>query len=149
MRLVICSLTLHDPIPGKEKKLTQIFIFTLLFGASKAFMKIFKAFIKPFQAPQRSVNKKLSYFFLFVWEVLATLAFLHSVLTLTLLDLMQLKQWLKDIYEKYIHILDSAFFLLFNLSLTEGIKKHFLCYVYFKIGQRYEHFFFTHKIWKG
>ena len=78
--------------------------------------------------------------------MLTTLTFLHSVLTLTLLDLMQLKQWLKDIYEKYIHILDSAFFLLFNLSLTEGIKKHFLCNVYFKIGQRYEHLFFTHKI---
>ena len=33
------NLTLPTPIPDKEKKLTQIFIFTLLSGASKGFMK--------------------------------------------------------------------------------------------------------------
>ena len=37
-----------------------MFIFTLLCGASKGFMKAFKAFIKPFEAPQRSVKTKLS-----------------------------------------------------------------------------------------
>ena len=38
-------LTLNDPIPDKVKKLSQIFIFTLLCGASKGFMKAFKAFV--------------------------------------------------------------------------------------------------------
>ena len=37
-------LTLPAPIPDKERKLTTIFIFTLLFGASKDFMKVLKAF---------------------------------------------------------------------------------------------------------
>ena len=37
-----------------------IFIFTLLCGASKNFMKALKAFIKPFEAPQRSVKIKNS-----------------------------------------------------------------------------------------
>ena len=41
------KLTLPDPIP--------IFIFTLLCGASKGFMKVLKVFIKPFEAPQRRV----------------------------------------------------------------------------------------------
>ena len=36
-----------------------MFIFTLLCGASKDFMKAFKAFIKPFEASQRSVNIKI------------------------------------------------------------------------------------------
>ena len=35
-----------------------MFIFTLLSGASKGFMKALKPFIKPFKAPQRSVKKK-------------------------------------------------------------------------------------------
>ena len=34
-------------------------IFTLLCGVSKGFMKAFKAFIKPFEAPQRSVKIKI------------------------------------------------------------------------------------------
>ena len=42
-----------------EKKLTEMFIFTLLCGASKGFMKAFKAFIKPSEAPQRSVKIKV------------------------------------------------------------------------------------------
>ena len=49
-------------IPDKEKKLTSIFIFTLLCGASKGFMKALKAlkaFIKPFEVPQRSVKIKI------------------------------------------------------------------------------------------
>ena len=53
------QLTLPAPIPDKEKKLTQIFIFTLLCGASKGFMKALKAFIKPFEAPQRRVKIKI------------------------------------------------------------------------------------------
>ena len=34
-------------------------IFTFLRGASKGFMKAFKAFIKPFEAPQRRVKIKI------------------------------------------------------------------------------------------
>ena len=41
---LIVALTLPAPLPDKEKKLTYIFIFTLLCGASKGFMKAFKAF---------------------------------------------------------------------------------------------------------
>ena len=36
-----------------------MFIFTLLCGASKGFMKALKVFIKPFEAPQRSVKIKI------------------------------------------------------------------------------------------
>ena len=39
-----------------KEKLSKILIFTLLCGASKGFMKALKAFIKPFQAPQRTVK---------------------------------------------------------------------------------------------
>ena len=42
-----------------KQKLTQIFIFTLLCGASKGFMKALKAFIKNFETLQRSVKIKL------------------------------------------------------------------------------------------
>ena len=42
----------------KEKKLTEIIIFTLLCGASKGFMKALKAFIKHFEEPQ-SVKIKI------------------------------------------------------------------------------------------
>ena len=38
-------------------------VFTLLCGASKGFMKAFKAFIKPFEAPQRNVKIKIKLFF--------------------------------------------------------------------------------------
>ena len=41
-------LTLSVPIPDEEIKLTQIFIFTFLCGASKGFMKAFKALHKTF-----------------------------------------------------------------------------------------------------
>ena len=40
-------LTLPASILDEEKKLTKIFIFTLLCGASKGFMKAFTAFLKP------------------------------------------------------------------------------------------------------
>ena len=53
------NLTLNVPIPNKVKRLSYIFIFTLLCGASKGFMKALSAFIKPFEAPQRSVKIKI------------------------------------------------------------------------------------------
>ena len=49
-------LTLPVPIPDKDKKLSQIFIFTLLCGASKGFMKALKV---PSVVPQRSVKIKI------------------------------------------------------------------------------------------
>ena len=52
----------NDPVPDKKKKLTYIFTFTLLSGASKGFMK---AFIKAFEAPQRSVKIKIQVNFYF------------------------------------------------------------------------------------
>ena len=51
-------LTVTVPVPNEGKKLSQTFIFTLLCGASKDFMKALKAIIKPFEAPRRSVKKK-------------------------------------------------------------------------------------------
>ena len=60
MILFAFALTLPIPIPDKQKKLTEIFLFTLPCGASKSFMKLFKAFIKPFEAPQRKVKIKIS-----------------------------------------------------------------------------------------
>ena len=51
----ILILTLPIPIPETEKNLwSWIFIFTLPCSALKGFMKVFKAFMKPFEAPQRS-----------------------------------------------------------------------------------------------
>ena len=49
-------LTLPVPTPDEEKKLSEIFIFTLLCGVSKGFIKALKAFIKPFVAPESSVK---------------------------------------------------------------------------------------------
>ena len=45
------TLTLSVPIPDEETKSTYIFIFTLLYGASKDFMNALKAFTKPCEAP--------------------------------------------------------------------------------------------------
>ena len=52
-------LTPPVPIPNEEKKLTEIFIFQFLCSVLKGFMKALKAFIKLFQAPQRSVKIKI------------------------------------------------------------------------------------------
>ena len=41
-----------------REKSTEVFIFTLLWGTSKGFMKT-KAIIKPFEAPQRSLKIKI------------------------------------------------------------------------------------------
>ena len=57
-RLVI--LTLPASILDKKKRTPWIFIFTLLCGASKGFMKVLKALTKPFEAPKRSAKVKLS-----------------------------------------------------------------------------------------
>ena len=51
------TLTLPAPIPDEEKKLK--FFFALLCVASKDFIKALKAFIKPFEVPQRSGKIKL------------------------------------------------------------------------------------------
>ena len=48
------------PDTGQREKLISIFIFSLLCGTSKGFMKASKAFIKPFETPQRSVKIKIS-----------------------------------------------------------------------------------------
>ena len=50
---------LNVPIPDKAKKLSYIFIFTLLCGASEGFMKDLKTFIKPSELPQRSAKIKI------------------------------------------------------------------------------------------
>ena len=52
-------LNIPIPVPDKEKKLSEIFTFTLLCGASKEFMKALKTFIKPFETPQRPVKRKI------------------------------------------------------------------------------------------
>ena len=52
-------LTLPVPIPNEEKKLTSIFLFTLLCGASKGFMKALKVIIKPLKVPHISVKRKI------------------------------------------------------------------------------------------
>ena len=55
-----CNLTLLVPSPDEEKKLGEMFIFTLLCGASTSFTKTLKTFIKPFETPQKSVKIKIS-----------------------------------------------------------------------------------------
>ena len=63
------------PNPGRREKLSSIFIFTLLCGAAKGFMKAMKAFTKPFEAPKRSVKIKIELNFYFdttcrnTWDV--------------------------------------------------------------------------------
>ena len=63
-KLVPTMLTLHVPNPDEEKKLRQVFIFTLLCGAPIGLMKALKAFVKPFEAPERTENKiHLNFYF--------------------------------------------------------------------------------------
>ena len=57
---VLFCLTLPAPIPYKERKLTEIFISTLLHCASRGFMKVLKVLIKLFEVPQRIVKIKIS-----------------------------------------------------------------------------------------
>ena len=65
-------LTLPVPILDEERKLTQILILTILCGPAKGFMKALKAFIKLFEAPQRSV-KILIYLNFFTFSGIGTL----------------------------------------------------------------------------
>ena len=44
------------PDPGQREKIDLNFYFHTSLYASKGFMKALKAFIKPFEAPQRSVK---------------------------------------------------------------------------------------------
>ena len=56
------SLKLTLPAPCISESCIKIkinFNFTLLFDASKGFMKALKAFIKPFEASQRSVKIRI------------------------------------------------------------------------------------------
>ena len=53
-----CLTTLYQNCFEKDL-FAYIFIFTLLCGASKGFKKAFKAFIKPSEAPPRSVKIKI------------------------------------------------------------------------------------------
>ena len=54
------SLPVHFRYCIEMKKLTWLFIFTLLCGASKGFMKAFIAFIKLFDALQRCVKIRIA-----------------------------------------------------------------------------------------
>ena len=54
------TLTLPVPCISEEKKIGEIFIFTLFCGVSKGFMKVFKVFVKLVEAPQRSVKINIS-----------------------------------------------------------------------------------------
>ena len=50
-------LTLPVPVPDEDRELAEIFIFTLLCVVSKGIVvKAFKAFMKSFETPQRSVK---------------------------------------------------------------------------------------------
>ena len=53
------SINSSRPDPGRRDKINLNLFFTLLCGASKSFMKALKAFIKPCEAPQRSVKIKI------------------------------------------------------------------------------------------
>ena len=52
-----------------QRQLTYIFIFTFPCDAAKGFIKAFKAFVKSFEAPERSVKIKISLIFTFYPEV--------------------------------------------------------------------------------
>ena len=47
------------PDLGRRDKINLKFIFILFYGVSKGLIKVLKAFIKPFEAPQKSVNIKI------------------------------------------------------------------------------------------
>ena len=63
-----CNHSLINPLrpnPGRREKINLNFYFHTSLGASEGFMKAFKAFIKPFEAPQRSVKIKIHVNFYF------------------------------------------------------------------------------------
>ena len=41
-------------------------MFTLFYGASRGFMKVLKAFIKPFETPQRKAKIKFKFIFILI-----------------------------------------------------------------------------------
>ena len=53
------AFNLSRPNSEQKENIKLNFIFTLLCGASKGFMKVLKAFIKPFEASQKSVKIKI------------------------------------------------------------------------------------------
>ena len=53
-----CSQPIHFRELYQNKNWLGIFIFTLLCGASKRFLKVLKAFIKPSEAPQKVLKWK-------------------------------------------------------------------------------------------
>ena len=63
---VIVIFNPSHPNPGRREKISLKFLFSYFFvGPQKGFMKALKAFIKPFEAPQRSVKIKISIKFCF------------------------------------------------------------------------------------
>ena len=56
---VIISGSRYCPDPGQREKIDLRFYFTLLYDASKGFMKALETFRKPFGAPQRSLKIKI------------------------------------------------------------------------------------------
>ena len=61
-----CLLTLPAPTPDKQKKLTQIFIFTLLCEALKGFLKAFNVCLM--KILKRTVTKKVVMCFYYLGE---------------------------------------------------------------------------------
>ena len=55
-KILTLKLTLPVPMLEEEKKIN---FFSLLFGVSKDFMNALKVFIKPFEAPQRSIKTRI------------------------------------------------------------------------------------------
>ena len=76
-------------------------MFTLLCSASKGFMKAFKGFIKPFEAPQKSVKMKVQVNFLFSRRVKASvfLIVVEVGTILTIASLFSSAQILCDMYK--------------------------------------------------
>ena len=128
----------------------MIFIFTLLCGASKAFMKALQAFIKPFEAPQRHVKIKIQLNFFSLSRIETGRVNIGSKSRLSWLSHVQLQSWLipghcvshknelavKDTPEAagfthvdYIYL--SIFYLLKNSSATKSdvqeVAKWSLC----------------------
>ena len=60
------TFTLPITIPDRKRKLTSIFIFTLVCGASKGFMKALEAFTKPFEAHKELQKQKFTLIFILI-----------------------------------------------------------------------------------
>ena len=56
------KVPLHNPSrpnPRQRERINLISVFTFICGTSKGFINVFKAFTKPFKAPQESVKIKI------------------------------------------------------------------------------------------